>query len=173
MLKVLEDGTIVIRNKADATKAMAKFIELRDESIRLKKQHGIDDMDAECVALKVAVTEWMVAEELDRLEISKTAHGTLIEQSYDSRWIATEEDMEGLDLPEAREVVPLKKILVRKFKRNPVKFKEVWARITKPVVVMDRVEEIVAEGIISVDEISPAFVEKKKRPYLRLFENGG
>jgi hypothetical protein len=29
----------------------------------------------------------------------------------------------------------------------------------------------VAEGILDVDEISPAFVEKDKKPFIRIFED--
>jgi hypothetical protein len=38
-------------------------------------------------------------------------------------------------------------------------------------VVKEAIEEVIAEGILTVDEISPSFVEREKKPYVRIFED--
>ena len=51
-------------------------------------------------------------------------------------------------------------------------FSDIWSRVTRRVANPEGIDEIVGEGIVSLDEIKGAFVEKTKAPYLRGFKTG-
>jgi len=181
-LKQLSNGTYVIRNMKDAVAALNLFQTLDEEITELMQENGITEMMQDAVELKKAVTKWAVETGTERIDYDNH-HASLISQNYDAKFIGTtaeiprtrEElyrvgavDEHGREI---REIVPLRTILKRKFKKNPAKVKELWKRVTVRVVNKEAVEELISEGILTVDEVAPCFVEKSKSPYLRSFED--
>jgi len=181
-LKQLSNGTYEIRNMKDAVAALNLFQTLDEEIIELMQEHGITEMMQDAVELKKAVTKWAVETKTERIDY-EGHHATLISQNYDARFIGTKDEVptDRAELyrygivdehgREVRKIVPLRAILKKKFKKHPAKVKEIWQRATVRIVDKEAVEELISEGVLTVDEIAPCFVEKTKAPYLRPFED--
>jgi urocanate hydratase len=69
----------------------------------------------------------------------------------------------------------LQSIIEKKFKSKVSvkgsKARKMWMKITKRVLDPEAIEELVQEGALDVDEISPAWYETKRAPYLRVYED--
>jgi len=170
-LKMLKNGQYVVKSRADAVAALEGMIALESEIRELMKEQGIDEMMQDAAEMKKAAQAYCVNNGIDRLDL-EGVHFTLIKQAYDSRFIATEDDLTG-DEPDNRQIIPLRKIIRKKFGPfgKGTNASRIWKRITKSVIVKEALDEVVAEGLLTVDEISPSFVEKHKTPYLRKFED--
>jgi hypothetical protein len=170
-LKMLSNGQYEVKTLKDAKAALEGMVALEAEISELMKEHGIDEMMQDAAEMKRAAQAFCAAKEIDRVDLDG-CHFTLIKQAYDSRFIATDDDLNGAE-PADRKIVPLRKIIRKKF--GPFgkgkKSSEIWKRITKPTVVKEALDEVVAEGLLTVDEIAPSFVEKQKAPYLRRFND--
>ena len=101
-------------------------------------------------------------------------HATLIEQFYDQRYIATDDEIPG-NLPEGREVVSFQSMIEKKFKSSVKtkgsKARKIWLRATKRALDKEAVEQLVAEDVISISELAQCFIEKAKTPFIRVFED--
>jgi hypothetical protein len=170
-LKMLDNGQYVVKTLAEAQEALAMMRELEAEIRTIQKEHGIDEMMQDATELKKAAQAYAVEKGLERIE-GDGFHGTLISQSFDSHFIATDEDLANEE-PAGRKLNSLRAIIRKKFGpyTKGSKSSQLWRRATKPVVDRTALDEIVAEGLLTVKEITPAFVEKKKSPYLRIFED--
>lgn len=176
-LKRNDNGTFDIRTEEQARKALEGMANLQAEIAELQAEHGISEMMDDAAELKKGATEWAKAQRRkpgDQVRIECDGfHAVLIEQAYDARFIATEDDLTG-DEPTVRKIKPLRAIIRKKFGpfTKGSKSSQIWKRITKSVVDKDALDEVVAEGLLTVKEITPAFVEKKKAPFLRVFHAG-
>lgn len=164
-LKVTDEGFIVIKTKKDAVAALTKFQTLKAERDEAYEEAGIKDMDEELVALKAAVTNFMKEKEMETIEC-KGFHGTMVTSYYGGHWIGTKDDITDDDPAGARS---LKSILQKKFGVKAAK--PIWMRITKRVPDHQAIEEAIAEGVFTVKDVAPAWSEKQKAPYLRIFED--
>lgn len=171
MVKVTSDGVVVIKTDKDAREALEAFQRLKVEIDELKEESGLNDLEKDAVAYKAAAQNYMIAKKRDQIQC-KGFHGTLVKGYYQSHFVATEDEIAEGD-PEG--VIPLQKIIEKKFKSKikdkGSKARKIWMRITKRVVDFSAIDELVAEGVLAVDEIAPAWVEKEKAPYLRLFDD--
>lgn len=156
-----------ITNAKQAAKALKQHMDIEAEISHRIEDAGIHELTSRSQEIKAAVTEWAVESETARIEIDDAHHATLIAQFYDSRFIGTAEDLRG---DEKAGVIPLRTILRKKL--GKVRSKEIWMQVTRRHVDRDLLEEVISEGIISVDDVAPAFVEKEKKPYLRVFTTG-
>jgi hypothetical protein len=166
-----DNHTYTVKTKADAVKALKMMQERSEEAQELMREHGISELMQEATELKKAATAFCVAKGIDKLDLGDS-YAALREDGYDRRWVARKTDLGDLGNPEG--AIPLYDILKSKFlrgkKKQPSKFKEIWNRITKRVVDPDALQEVIDEGLLDEDEIAAAFVEKKKAPYLRIYE---
>jgi hypothetical protein len=167
-LRRMDNGQFLIHNLKEAKEAIKLAQSLKDEILELRKEYGIDEMEMDSTELMKATTRFAVETGVERINFEKGAHATLIESAYDSRFIGTEDDLRG---DEEGKVTPLRKIIKKKFKNNPKKAKEVWQMVTRRIVDKEKVEEVISEGLLTVDEVAGCFVEKKKAPYLRVFRD--
>ena len=169
-LKVTEDGFIVIKSKKDAKAALTKFQNLKQERDELYEESGMKDMEEELVSLKAAVTKFMADNEVEQIQC-EGFHATLITGYHGGHWVATPDEL--ADEPEG--INALSSIIEKKFKSKisdkGSKARKVWLRITKRVVDHEAVEAAVADGTLKVKEIAPAWSEKEKAPYVRVFED--
>lgn len=147
--------------------ALASVQELQDDIVIRMEAAGIPALEAKKDALKKLATEYAVKEGIERVDFPG-AHATLIQQFFDGRFIGTEEDIRG---DERDGVIPLRQIIRRKFKGDTAKVKEVWNQVTRRVVDKDAVDEAISYGILTVDDVAPAYVERAKSPYLRIFKD--
>lgn len=164
-LKMLDNGQYVVKNAKQAKEALGAMRELQASIEEIEKENDLPEMRQDATEMKKAVQRWMEETEADQLQCDGY-HATLIRGNYDGRWIGTDEDLVDANSPDG--AIPLRRILKKKFDKAGAK--EVWQRITKRVVDPDVLDEVVAEGILAADEVAPAYVEKTKAPYLRIFD---
>jgi hypothetical protein len=177
-LKRLSSGQYVIKSAKEAAAAMAMFQTLVEEVEQIREENGLKEIEEDQIELKRAVTAYMVENEISDIKIPDRdgMYGKLIEQGYDKRVIATADELaeyvvDGKLLVQPN-VVPLRKVLAKKFGKGTKEFKAAWKRATKPVADVAELEQMVAEGKLTVKELSKCYAEKKKTPYLRIFGKG-
>jgi len=173
-LKPAANGEYNVRNLKEAKEALQLMRAIAEEVREIYEEHGITQLQDDSTELKKAATRWAVASKTERIDFDSGFHATLVSQSYDPRYVATDEDMPD-ELPEGRKVIPLQTIIEKKFKskvsKPGSKAREVWFSITKRVIDREAIDQAVADGVFKVDDVAPAFVEKQKAPYLRIFED--
>jgi hypothetical protein len=170
-LKVHENGFVEITSKKDAIEALEAAHNLQVELDDLKEEHGISDLEKDIVAYKAALRDFMVRSNIDHIP-GDGFHGTLVKSAGSSRWITDKSDLTG---NEPDRVMTLRKCIEKKFGEKITKkgsqAREVWQKITRRVADPEKIEEAVNEGLIDVDDISPAWMEVTRAPYLRIFSD--
>lgn len=176
-LKVHDNGFIEIRTKKDAAQALQAFQALKVERDELYEESGLKDMEADLVAYKKAVENFMVEKEIDQLQCDGF-HGTLVKGFHGGHWLTTPDDVEAeADKLVAleRETQDLQTIIEEKFgasvKAKGSKARKLWMKITRRVVDKDALERVIANGDLTVKDVTPAWIEWEKAPYLRVFED--
>jgi hypothetical protein len=165
-VKALKNGQYKISSKADAVKALKMMQERSEEAQELMRENGITELMQEAAELKKAATAYCVDNGITKLDMGDS-YASLREDAYDRRWIATIDDFADMGTPAG--AIPLRTILRDRWRKKPDKLKEIWNRVTKRVVDPDALQEVIDEGLLDEDEISAAFVEKTKAPYLRIY----
>jgi hypothetical protein len=155
----------VTLSKAHTT--LNKLLVRQEQLENLKKQSGVLKLEAEVEKLKTQVTDFMIESEVDQL-VGNGAHATLIKGTYDSRVIGTADDLREGDPEDA--VIPLRTLIFKKFKKTS-EARNIWFRCSRRMVDLEMLEQVVAEGTLSIEDVSPAFMEKKKKPYIRIFKD--
>jgi len=168
-LKANENGTYTITSKEGAIKALKMMQERSDEAQALMQEQGISELMQEATELKKAATAYCVAKGISQLDM-EDSYAQLREDGYDRRWIATRHELAAVSAPDGAK--DLRSILQSKFGGHSEQFKNVWRKITKRVISPEALQELVDDGTLDEDEIAPAFVEKKKAPYLRIYPKG-
>lgn len=164
---------MAVKPETRAEKLLAQRVELESEIEAAKKKAGIPKLETKLEKVKADLVSVMTEHEIEQVE-GDGVHATLVRQNYGAMFLATIEDVRALDeIPDDREIEPMRAIIKAKFGAfaKGSKSSEIWKRITKPVIVPEAIEEVVAEGLLSVDEIAPAFIEKAKKPYARIFRD--
>ena len=146
----------MIKSKAEAQEAYAEYLSLKAEADKLMHEYGITEMLKDAEALKDEATEFCTKKNVKRLELPDGRYGTLIEAVNQRLWIGTKDEVPD-DAPET--LKPLKSLVD----------KEVWMKITKRVPDPVKIDEAIQEGIISPNQIAPCYMERMKRPFLRVF----
>jgi len=161
------NGQYTVKTRKQAIEALTAARTMKAEIQALMEEHGISDMMEDATEMTKAVVRYMDEQKLDNLQ-AKGFHGTLVRAAYDKRWIATDEELDEAGRP--ANSMSLRRILRKKFK-NAAKRKEIWMRITKRVADPEGIDEVVTEGILTIEEVGPSYVEKTKAPYLRIYED--
>jgi hypothetical protein len=164
MLKRLDNGRYEVKNMKQAKEALEGVRRLNGEISELMKEHGINDLMEDVTEMKKAATYWADSNDIDVIKLDG-ARAQLRKDKYGGTWVSTGQDLDGAPLT----AVPLLEILRRKIK-NATERREIWQRITKRVVDPERLEQAVKEGTLTADEIAPAYYEKEKAAYLRIYE---
>ena len=170
-MKVHDNGFVEIVTEADALEALEAYHNLKAEIDALKEESGLNDLEKDAMAYKAATQKWMVEMGVDHLP-ADGYHGTLVRSAGNSRWITDEDDLTG-DEPDR--IMTLQDCIEKKFKSSiktkGSKARKVWMKITRRVADPAAIEEAVNEKVLDVDDISPAWVETTRAPYLRVFED--
>jgi hypothetical protein len=145
-----------IKTKADAISALEVSTELKEAAEALMQEHGITEMLETAETLKKKATEYAASKGIKKLDLPDGRWGTLITSVHERVWVGTKADM-----PEnaGAEVKPLKSLVP----------KEVWMKITKRVPDPEKIDAAVSEGLVTHDQIAPAYFEKMKAPFIRVF----
>jgi hypothetical protein len=160
---------VVIENEDQLKDALSDLNAAMKKQEALMLEHGLNDLQADIEALKEETTAFAVEHEIDRIDLDD-CHFTLISQAFDTRFIGTKDEM-PLNVKDGRKLKPLRAIIFKKYKNDKAKAREVWKKVTKRVVVKELVDEAVSEGLLTVKEITPSFIERQKKPYLRRFDD--
>lgn len=159
-----------ITTKAEAESAVEKLHELQTELAALRKEHGIVKLENEIDRHKSAIVAFAVKNKMKTIP-ADGVYANIVEQTFDKRVIATDEElaevMETISPEDDRERTSLYRIIFGKF--NQKMALSVWNACTRPVVHMPGLDDAVASGLLTVDEIQPAYHERKKAPYVRLY----
>src|SRR5262245_30246265 len=150
------------KSELQVSRRLDRLVEKQEALEQARKQAGIPKLEAEIDTLKQEITTYMNGADLAQLQ-GRGHHATLVRGSYDAHFIRTKDEITG---EETRKIVPLRTIIYRKFPKEEAL--KVWQRVTRRVVVKEQVEEAVAEGLLTINEIAQSFVEKQKKPYIRI-----
>jgi hypothetical protein len=167
-LKRLKNGQYKVSNLAEAKEALEGVQNLAAEVESLMKEHGISEMMEDAAEMKKAATAWAANTDTQRIDLGTGRKGQpyalLRRDKYGGTWVATEEDLD--DAPVS--AVPLLTILRKKFK-NRQERSEIWNRVTRRSVDPENLQRVVDEGLLSAEDIAPAFWEKEKTPFLIVY----
>lgn len=146
----------VIKTKNDAVEALTEATKLKEEAEALMQEHGITEMLETADELKKKATAFAASKGIDRLDLPDGRYGKLITAVHARIWVGTKDD-----IPEdaTNKVKPLKSLVS----------KEVWMKITRRVPDPERIEQAVSDGLVTLDEIEPAYLERMRAPFLRVF----
>lgn len=165
MLTRTKSGQFSLKSKADVKNALKLMLELKDDIATLRAEHGIDELEQDAVELKKAAEGYMVAKGIDEIQLDGESYAKVIRGGYDRHWILLDseitEQMPG--------VKSLRSILQKKFGKSTQGYRDAMRKITKRIPDAEKIEEAVSEGLLTEKEIAPAFVEKEKKPYLRIY----
>jgi hypothetical protein len=145
-----------LKSSRVAAQLLEESVELKQKAEALMAEHGITEMLAEADTLKQRATEFCVENEIERLELSNGRYGKLIESTQERVIVGTKDEM-PVNAP--RTLRPLKSLVS----------KEVWMKITKRVPDADKIEQAIGDGLLTLDDVAPAYFERMRKPYLRVF----
>ncbi len=167
-LQRLKNGQYRVRNLEDAKEALTGVQNLSDEIQSLMKEHGIDEMMTDAAEMKKAATAWAANTDTQRIDLGTGRKGQpyalLRRDKYGGTWVATDDDLE--DAPP--NATPLLKLLRKKIKDRETR-SEIWNRITKRTVDTDGLDRVISEGLLTAEDVAPAFYEKEKAPFLIVY----
>jgi hypothetical protein len=170
-LKVHENGFIEISSEEAATEALSRFRNLKAEIEEVRKESGLADLEKDAVAYSAAVRDFMIKHALDQLQ-GDGFHGTLVKGFMEARWVTDERDLSG---DEPAYVETLQVLIERKCKskisKPGSKARKLWLSLTRRVADPQLIEDAVGRGDVVVDEISAAWYERPRQPYLRVYED--
>jgi hypothetical protein len=147
-----------IKTKEEAARVLANVVKLQEKADNLKAEHGIKELEAAASTLKKEVTEFCIAKKIDRLDLAGNKfYGRMIQSVQQRIWVTTKDD-----IPEGVKCKPLKSLVP----------KEVFMAITKRVADPDKIQDAIDDGLVTLDEIKPAYVEKMRAPYINVYEAG-
>jgi hypothetical protein len=154
-----------LKSRAEVRQALKRMEQLADEIAEIEERHGLAGMREEAVRLKKAACNYMVEHEMETLELDKRTgkYARLVRGEYDGHFVVTEDEL-GADTP--TEAVSLRTIFKRKFGKG---FMDMWKIATKRVADPEGIQDLMRKGIISDEDVAPAYVVKDKAPYLRIF----
>lgn len=162
-----KSGQFQIKSKAQAKAALLMMQELKDEISTLRRESGLDELEQDAVELKKAAEGYMVTKEIDEIQLENGSYAKIIRGGYDRHWVLNDSEI----LEDASGVKSLRSILKMKFGPGTRDYRDAIRRVTKRIPDAEKIEYAVSEGLLTEKEIAPAFVEKEKKPYLRLFGN--
>jgi len=165
-LKRNKNGTYTVKTEPQAREALIEMREINEQIALILAQNGVTDLEAKANALKSAATEYCVTHDVETIPLTTKVYARLRKDRYGGTWVSTSDDVTE-ETPV--DVHPLREILKAKYKKDSVKFRDVWYAISKRVVDTTKLEKAVAEGTLTAEEIAPAFYEKDKKPFLILY----
>lgn len=163
--------------KKNAAEKLAELHELQTKLKALREKHGIDTLENEIDQHKRSIVEY--AERSNLLTIPGNGiYGRLMRQSVERRVLATDEEKDTLvatqPVTEEREYKSLAQIIEDRYGDITVKGKarRLWMKCTRRVIDMEGLEEAISSGLLSIEEITPAYYERVSAPYIRVFKDG-
>jgi hypothetical protein len=168
VLKPGIDGRYFLKSEAQVKQALKKMEDLAVEIAELESKHGIIDKRHDALQLKTAAQNFMLEKELDAIELDDGRYARIVRSYTDRHWVLTKDDLpENTAIPSGFK--SLRQILSKKFGAKSAIFKSVWMTATKRVADPMGIQELVREGRVSEEELAPAYIERERAPFLRIF----
>jgi hypothetical protein len=167
-----KNGTYTIKTAEEARTAFKLHLKREEQIAKKMSEAGIVKLMDESKELKKAASEFQIKKKLDRIELPDGRYAKRVVGGYDKRFIATDDELEAElgSFPDGAR--SLESILTEKFASKPKRRAKIWARVTKTTVDKTALDAVVSEGLLSAEELAPAFVEKEKQPYVRIYGSG-
>lgn len=159
---------ILISDEDRAKEAVEALDGLQNRLATLRMTSGIDALEARIDKYKVALVNYCVDNKRETVNLDDGRYARIISAAFDKRVITTERELSELE-PEGA-TLPTKtlwNVVSELFDEN--ERAEIWNRITRPVADIAALDELVAEGKLTVDDLAPTYYERKKSPYVRIF----
>jgi hypothetical protein len=156
-----EEGKMAVRakkkglSKRQAEALAVKLGILQDEIAEIERQSGLLDKREQVKVMRSSLTAYMVETDTSRIEAGPGKHARLIEATAERVWIAEDDDV-PVDPPGKRS---LKSIFD----------KATFLMLTKRVADPEKILEAVEEGLVATEDLAPAYYERMKAPYIRVF----
>jgi len=154
---------------AQARGELERLVNTQIKLNEARRKLGIPKMEAEIDLLKSRLVDYMIEHEEEKLN-GHGHHATLVQGFHGAHFVGTKDELAELEISPDRKITPLRTIIYKKFSKDIAV--DLWMRVTKRVVVKEAVEEVIAEGLLSVKDVAPSFVEQAKKPYIRVFQDG-
>jgi hypothetical protein len=165
----LKNGQYKVSSLKEARDALIGSQNLKAEIQALMDEHGISEMQEDAAEMKKAATAWAADTNTARIDLGSGRQGEpyalLRRDKYGGKWIASSDDLDA-DTPAS--AIPLIYILRQKFKDRKER-SEIWNRVTKRQVDPESLNRVVQEGLLTAEDIAPAFYEKEKAPFLIIY----
>ena len=158
-LKRYKNGTFEITSLKQVREAYKRMQEYSKAVQELEKEHNIDELRQDATNLKLSADSFLIKSNKDHLEIPEIGKRATVVRGHDGSWVETKADLNAAST-------------ATKSLRSIVG-KEIWLKITKRVVDPDKLAEAVATGLVDEDEISAAYDERPRKPYVRLYDDEG
>ena len=157
-LKKNKDGTFQIKTMADATEAVMRAAEYKEE---------IREIMNETTELARAAAYYLNEKGIEQVELPDGSTVNVV-QRHSRSWVATDDEIpEGLaGVAESLRSICGDRTFTRKV-RGKNKTVKLWNFITKRVPDPAKIDQAVGLGMLTEDEIAPALIEKPQAPYLQ------
>lgn len=169
-LKRTKNGEYVLSSQKQVISALTLMADLADEITELEEEHGIREMKQDAVELKKAADRYMIENGISEIDLKDGRMAKVVESAHDRHWVLLDDELEDDPIPGAKS---LRSILKKKFKGDKEAFKNIMARVSKRIADPDGIQEAIADGTLNENEIEAAFVEKEKKPYVRVYGSRG
>lgn len=170
-LKVRSDGHFVIKTKDDALRAV-QYAGTILEKIEKIKRDQLAELETNYKFLREDLRDFQNGAELAEV-VSNDFRSDLVERTG-SMWIMTDADIpDASKLPVSdreKEIKSLFSILAELSGDNRKMFTKLWNRVTKRVLDPDGIDLAVKEGLLTIEQISPAFLDFVQTSYVMIKE---
>ena len=162
--------TLKISDVDSAAAAGERLLAMQTELANLRQQTGIERLEQRIDEYKTKLRDFCVEAEEETINLQGGRYVRLVQSASERRIIGTTEELNAISDSEGQPtgMKSLMRILQEKFPTDK-RWVEIWRRATKPIPDISAIEQLVSEGILSVEDLQPAYYEKKKSPYIRIF----
>lgn len=163
-LPVSSDGHYVIRNNTHALLALEKAAGLIEEIEKIKLENDLAGKEATYEELRRALRGFQTENKV--AEVTNGKWKSLLVERTGSKWLWDDDDMNTLPVEWGdSNTRPLKTIIEEKFATNADRIiRKVTSRVFDPA----KLDDAVKKGILTAEEIAPAFLNFIQTTYVQV-----
>lgn len=158
------DTEIIIRDTADALKAVKAAGELQQEISEIRVEHELDVLEADYEKYRKSLRDFQKENELD--EISSGGFVSGLVNRTKSFWVWRLADIpENITLDD--DIVPLQNVVKKRYRKLKERTK-ITAKITKRVVMPSALDDAVKAGLFTAEDIQNSLAEYIETSYVQI-----
>jgi hypothetical protein len=162
-LKPNRNGTYTITSTAGLRDALTEFVDTETEIEVLMEQ--IKPLQRKAVELKKAATYFADERKIDAIPMDGFYFRLI--RRHERFWVGTRADMPKGAPKKAK---PLKDIVAGRYVKRGGKKVSLWNFLTRRIPDAEKINDAINEGLISEEELAPAYLERPQAPYLRKYD---